>query len=151
MPYIKPITRKVLDPAIQLFFDRIKEDDFELLKSGELNYVLTKIIHWWILNKGVSYQNLHDARGILDDVKTEFTRQIMDPYEDEKKEENGFISNLDRITLEEKQAVWKCEKCKHEFLDNEFHQICGSEITYYECPKCGANRTCCIKIRKEKE
>ena len=102
MPYIKSITRKVLDPAIQLFFDRIKEDDFELLKSGELNYVLTKIIHWWILNKGVSYQNLHDARGILDDVKTEFTRQIMDPYEDEKKEENGFISNLDRITLEEK-------------------------------------------------
>jgi len=98
MPYIKQITRRVLDPAIQLFFDRIKEDDFELLKSGELNYVITKIIHWWVLNNGINYQNLHDAKGVLIDVKDEFVRLIIDPYEDKKKVENGFISDLDRTT-----------------------------------------------------
>lgn len=144
MSYIKQITRRVIDPAVQLFFDRIKKDNWERLKSSELNYIITKIIHWWVLNKGVNYQNLHDAKGILIDVKDEFVRLIMDPYEDKKKEENGCISELDRITREEKLAIWKCNECGFIFNDDEVHET----ISSYTCPGCEEDCKNWTRIRK---
>lgn len=50
---------------------------------------------------------------------------IAAPYEDIKKEENGFISELDRITKDEKQAIWKCKKCGAVFIDEEIYNLNG--------------------------
>jgi len=40
---------------------------------------------------GISYDNLSDITGVLNDVKTEFERKVVAPYEDEKITENGKI------------------------------------------------------------
>lgn len=139
MPYIKPITRKVLDPAIQLFFDEIKNIDWLHLKPGEMNNIVTKIVHWWILNNGLKYENLNAVIGFLECVKLELYRMVIAPYEDKKKAENGFISELDRITKDEKQAMWECKKCHTIFKTSEILDLFG----------CCANRNNWRQIRSE--
>lgn len=138
MPYITQEERDKLDPII---------DKLPTLNDGELNYVITRICHRFLAKLGLRYMNLVRVLGGLICVMFELYRCVAAPYEDKKKAENGFISNLDRITPEEKQAVWKCE-CGCTILDNEFDSICGSELTHYVCPSCGKSRDKCTKIRE---
>ncbi len=55
-----------------------------------------------------------------------------------KKEENGFISELDRITKDEKQAIWKCKECGTVFKDDEARKDSEPGIPDCYCPNCGA-------------
>ena len=88
MPYIKPEDRLILDPIInQLPLN---------LSVGEMNYIFTRIVHKFISVRGISYANLSAAAATLSDCREEFVRQVVAPYEDRKKSENGDISNLDK-------------------------------------------------------
>ena len=59
-------------------------------KAGELNYILTKIVLWW-LGKEPNYERYNAAVGALECAKIELYRRMIAPYEDKKKEENGDV------------------------------------------------------------
>ena len=88
MPYIKKEDRKKFDTAIDLLSERITTD-------GDLNYVITSLVHKILENRGVNYQNMNNLVGALECAKGEFMRVVMGPYEDRKRKENGNVSNLD--------------------------------------------------------
>lgn len=92
MPYIKPERRAELDPII---------DQFPELKVGDMGYVFARIVHRFIEDNGMSYATLSAAAATLSDCRTEFERQVIAPYEDKKKNENGAVSDLDSNTLED--------------------------------------------------
>jgi len=120
MPYITQKSRKLIDPLLK--------DVEKYIKSfgvGDLNYIFTKIIHKWIKMQGKSYKNYNAAIGVLECAKMELYRMIAASYEDKKKEENGYISELDRITKDEKQRIWKCNNCGTVFTDSEIYNLTG--------------------------
>jgi len=90
MPYIKPEDRKELQEA---FCDanNIKELGGFCDNAGELNYVITNIIHGYHKAKGGKYQHANDILGALEGAKLEFYRRIVAPYEDIKIVENGDV------------------------------------------------------------
>lgn len=93
---------------------------------GHYNYVITRIMHNYIKQRSLNYDNLNDivgivensklnfkqsfqsqgsyvyndsmeeAIGIIDSAKDEFKRMVVNPYEDIKISLNGPISKLDR-------------------------------------------------------
>jgi len=85
MPYISQKDRQLLGA-----------DDFKLAiplikGAGQLNYILTKIIHQYLESNGNNYQAMNDIIGALDGCKLEFYRRIVAPYEDIKIQENGDV------------------------------------------------------------
>jgi hypothetical protein len=79
MPYIGKNSR-----------DRLKEDC--PVTSGELNYVITKIINEHVGGRR-SYSVYNEIIGVLECVKQEFYRRVVSLYEDKKKEDNGDVYN----------------------------------------------------------
>jgi exonuclease I len=71
------------------------------LNPGILNYAISKLIHTLLKNKGVCYTRLNLIQGVLECVKAEFYRTVVSPYEDKKRRENGGVSQLDKVTLED--------------------------------------------------
>lgn len=64
---------------------------------GELNYDVTKLCHEYIISLGgISYKNINEVIGVLECAKLELYRVLAGPYEDEKKKENGHITELDK-------------------------------------------------------
>jgi hypothetical protein len=78
MPYIDDQRRKELNllPAPR--------------NAGELNYMLTKLVSQYVREK-LSYQRINDVVGALEGAKLEFVRRVVNPYEDNKIEENGDV------------------------------------------------------------
>lgn len=68
---------------------------------GELNYLLTSILHGFIIKHKLCYTTLNEVIGVLECAKLELYRQVASPYEDKKKLENGSVSDLDSLTLED--------------------------------------------------
>ena len=91
MPYILQEQRDRLDPMIE----HLSKDLLEHLDVGEYNYVMTKLMHEFILKKGIKYKNFCAAKAVLMDARDELSRIPMGFYEDEKIRANGFISELD--------------------------------------------------------
>ena len=139
MPYIIQKARPKIDVIIE---------DLPELNDGELNYTITKICHRFIQIHKFKYMTLARVIGGLICVVLELYRCVAAPYEDKKKEENGCISDLDRITEDEKQAIWDCQECRNIFKTNEFNKVCSSKIIIYQCPRCRADKSDCIEIRK---
>lgn len=67
------------------------------LNKGELNYLISLLMHNYVKRAGLSYQNLSDAKGAAQDAAEEFSRTVMGPYEDRKRLENGSVSELDKV------------------------------------------------------
>ena len=59
--------------------------------SGELNYVLTRMLLKYVEQHGLSYKTINDILGALEGAKLEFYRRIVAPYEDIKIKENGDV------------------------------------------------------------
>jgi len=89
MPYIKKEDRPRIDELIDELGKRIT-------KRGEYNYAITRLIHSYLLRhpRGKCYDTLCDMTGVLNDVKTEFERTVVGPYEDKKIRENGAVDVL---------------------------------------------------------
>ena len=87
MPYIKQDRRMELNKNSQLEMIGLKCNS-----SGELNYVITMICKGYINKYGlIKYDRLSSVKGVLDDIKDEFYRRVMIPYEEMKKNENGDV------------------------------------------------------------
>lgn len=61
--------------------------------AGELNYLFTRSITKYLIDKGTSYQTINDCIGALEGCKLEFYRRIVVPYEDKKMKKNGDVFN----------------------------------------------------------
>lgn len=80
MPYITQAAREFLE-----YEGAIPEN------AGELNYLITTIIHdYWRAN-GQNYQAFNDIIGALEGAKLELYRRKVAPYEDLKIQENGDV------------------------------------------------------------
>lgn len=90
MPYTKQDRRKVANGLIHLYFDKM--DDVSV---GDLNYFISRLMHSWVLEKGICYDVLNSVDGILGCAQKEFYRTVSAKYEDKKKAENGSVSILD--------------------------------------------------------
>lgn len=93
MPYIRPTKRDLLKDGVNLLSGMIST-------PGELNYVITKLIHDCLLydylsSKGLNYAAINEVIGVLECTKMELYRKIAAGYEDKKQLENGPISKLD--------------------------------------------------------
>lgn len=96
MPYIVPEAREPIDLAL-----RSIELEFDKLSRGDMNYLISKLIHRWVdANRQIftpaGYQLRSDGHSILVDAAAEFYRTVLAPYEDLKRRENGSVSDLDR-------------------------------------------------------
>ena len=58
---------------------------------GELDYVLTIHVLRYLSHQMISFTTLNGIVGTLDNVKDEFRRRILHPYEDLKRAENGDV------------------------------------------------------------
>ena len=83
MPYILKEGRKL--------FDRCIEAMPRICAPGELNYVITKIIHRYAKKGSENYSTYNEIIGVLECAKQEFYRTVVAPYEEEKRKENGDI------------------------------------------------------------
>lgn len=92
MPYIAEEERKKLDPLIESLSDSLLEN----LDIGEYNYVITRLMHNYLIKVGLRYKNVSAAKAVLSDARDELNRIVMSPYEDAKIEVNGPVSDLDK-------------------------------------------------------
>lgn len=87
MPYIENTNRRR---------DILSKGNDDPRTVGELNFNITLMCHRYLERIGVNYTNINSVIGVLDCAKMELYRQIASKYEDKKKTENGFISELDK-------------------------------------------------------
>ena len=59
--------------------------------SGELNFRLTAVVLEYLYYQGLTYETINDITGALGEVKAEFRRRIVAPYENQKIIENGDV------------------------------------------------------------
>ena len=81
MPYIKQSDR----------YELWNYDERKVSNPGELNYVITGVIHEYLTDNGESYQSYNDILGALEGAKLELYRRRVAPYEDKKITENGDV------------------------------------------------------------
>ena len=85
MPYINKNDKKRL----------AEEAGYETFHAiGEVNYLVTTIMHDYIEQKGMSYTTVNELVGVLECAKMELYRRIAVPYEDIKIQENGDVLGL---------------------------------------------------------
>jgi len=84
-----------------LIGDRVRLDNFiknlskQITTDGELNYVITSLIHDQLKTRGLKYQNINNLIGALECAKLELYRVVAGPYENIKMDVNGRVSELD--------------------------------------------------------
>ena len=84
MPYIEEKQREELAHVVESMREEIRN-------SGELNYLITKLIHSYLELHGLSYSTLNDIGGALNYADKEFYRRVVMPYENHKIKENGDV------------------------------------------------------------
>ena len=85
MPYIEQKVRERFENLVKsLHLTPIQN-------AGELNYLITQLVHSYLETKVRSYQNYNDALGALEGAKLELYRRHIAGYEDVKIETNGDV------------------------------------------------------------
>lgn len=80
MPYIEPHRRVILN-----------NHDDNPQTIGEMNYLITRQIQFWLKGRKESYTNYNEVMGMLECIKQEFWSRAVRPYEEKKKKENGDV------------------------------------------------------------
>lgn len=93
MPYITTEKRDSLKLLLHKVIEGIHEQ--EVSSVGDLNYIITTIVHTFIEKHGTNYANLNSIIGVLECVKQEYYRRIVTEYETIKIHENGDIYTKD--------------------------------------------------------
>lgn len=90
MPYIKeehrPKYEKNLTELEYILMAFTKED-----MVGELNYIITTLVSKLLKRYPRKYWALSMFKGVLQDVVDEYKKEVMTPYENIKKAENGAV------------------------------------------------------------
>lgn len=90
MPYIPQENRSQYDLAVgSLVYNLGLANVME--KPGELTYVLYLIAKELLDQNNMSYANASKVLACFADTQHEIRRQILDPYEDKKRIENGDV------------------------------------------------------------
>lgn len=87
MPYIKAADRHEIDEAIRSTLDLARRG----ARAGEINYIVTRILHEHALAIGADYTAYNECIGILESAKLEFYRRQVAVYEDQVKARNGEV------------------------------------------------------------
>jgi hypothetical protein len=100
MPYILPGRRNIIDKQVGTLLQRIENELEEgmaphEITGGDMNYLVSLLVHRWQSERLKSYKNLSEAHAVLSDAAAEFYRTVVAPYEDQKALENGKVSALD--------------------------------------------------------
>lgn len=90
MPYITQSNRAVLEPSIDPLLKKFLSAE-PALSEGDLNYIITTLIHTHLNRVGTNYKNINAMIGVLECAKLELYRRIASPYEDKKIAENGDV------------------------------------------------------------
>lgn len=93
MPYIDPAIRERLD-------NKIEELSSQILKSGELNYVITRLAMRFLMREKISYGRIAEVIGTLKLVATEIERRVVRIYELFKWDTNGDVKEFNEVTYE---------------------------------------------------
>jgi len=91
MPYLRDEEKKVLEDLITTSVNKIEEIGGYCYSSGDLNYVITKIILGYFKTRGGRYKQINDVVGAMEGAKLEFYRKVVAPYEEIKESENGSV------------------------------------------------------------
>lgn len=95
MPYVDPNRRKQLN-------DWLNMAEAFTLNKGDLVYCVTYLVHRFVLKLGKPcFDTKSTGKSVLQDALDEYKRVVMDRHENKKRRENGSISTLDEIQLEE--------------------------------------------------
>lgn len=94
MPYIKKDDRAKFREFAKALGNRAE-------CAGDLNYIITEMVHEYIKKKGLRYANVNEVVGALECCKIELYRKVAAPYEDEKIAENGDVGLNDGTPREE--------------------------------------------------
>ena len=85
MPYLKKTDKDKLNKILKAL------KTTKVSTAGELNFLITSLIHEYLKTQGLNYQHINDIVGALDGAKVEFQRRIVGPYEDLKIQDNGDV------------------------------------------------------------
>ncbi len=85
MPYIAPERREFLENATDEEIAQVE------LSTGDLNYAITSLMDEWIGQKGLNYDAINSAIGVLECAKLELYRRVAVPYENNKKDQHGDV------------------------------------------------------------
>ena len=85
MPYINAERRKGLTNLVNAMHFA------DIDTAGDLNYLITQLVHVFLSLRPQSYQNYNDALGALEGAKLELYRQHIAGYEDLKIGQNGNV------------------------------------------------------------
>lgn len=98
MPYIDPERRVCLPVSIA------KPET-----SGELHYLIARILDTYVLFHGQSYRTFNDVMGVLACAQQEFYRRLVVDYEEKKRKANGdvYTTRLDSQALKLEQEFRK--------------------------------------------
>lgn len=91
MPYIPQINRTKYNVSADLLSELVAHECFGKIAVGDINYIVTRILHGVLLSQGTSYANINALIGVLECAKLELYRKIAAPYEEEKEEQNGSV------------------------------------------------------------
>jgi hypothetical protein len=85
MPYIKQEDREKFKGIIENI------NSVDIKGPGELNYLLTMLVHKFLNQEPECYRAYNDALGALTGCKLKIYRRHISGYEDEKQKENGDV------------------------------------------------------------
>jgi hypothetical protein len=85
MPYIDSESRDRLENLVKtMCLTKIET-------AGELNYLLTRLVHVFLDQGGYSYRGFNDVMGALEGCKLELYRRHIGEYENLKANQNGDV------------------------------------------------------------
>ncbi len=87
MPYIEQKDRKEIDDAMSILLLLIDCT----ATAGELNYIITRILHQSFNPALNGYARYNELIGMLECAKLELYRRMVVPYEDKKILQNGDV------------------------------------------------------------
>ena len=92
MPYIKPQDRTTpIEEGLMAREDIGVAMGNGMRNCGDLQYMIAVAIQTYLENTGLQYAHCEDIMGALSGAKAEFIRCIVNPYEQEKLEQNGGV------------------------------------------------------------
>lgn len=83
----KEVEMPYIDQGIRASLDEGRKPT----KTGELNYLITRLVDAFLVMSGVNYTSINAAIGALECAKLELYRRIAAPYEDDKARVNGEV------------------------------------------------------------
>lgn len=142
MPYIKEKQRPDLDPVVQRLFEglQMRHREDVVMAPGDINYVLSRLI-WRLFNENPSYFRSCILRGVLADIKHEFTRRLVDKRENDKIRENGDLPEGDHyIQKDSKPAIIVIGTRLQSWHSLEIYDVINDFIA------CGGHRNIVIRL-----